>query len=322
MSLRAVLFAIALPLALQAMPCERLLTVALPHVTIATAEARPASAFTPPRGKPIHGLPAFCRVAGTIAPSPDSDIRFEVWLPATGWNGKFRGIGNGGYAGAISFDGLAETLGHGYATASTDTGHQGSVDVSAQWALHHPEKITDFGYRAIHETAVAAKLLIAAFYGKPPERSYFSSCSNGGRQALMEAQRYPDDYDGIVAGAPANDWTHLLSLAASNAKATLAVASSYFPAAKLPAIEAAALAQCDANDGVRDGVIENPMTCHFDPTVLLCMSSKAPTMCASGCGASPATAVSTRPGGVSCVPNTTCRTSRNQPPNAPPPTRF
>ncbi|HCC59586.1 MAG TPA: tannase/feruloyl esterase family alpha/beta hydrolase [Solibacterales bacterium] len=267
--------ALALPLAAQGapLPCERLLTLTLPHTTITTAESHPAGSFTPPAGKPIAGVPAFCRVAGSIAPSTDSDIRFEVWLPAANWNGKFQGIGNGGYAGTISFGGLAEAVHNGYATASTDTGHQDpGNDVTAAWALHHPEKIIDFGYRAIHETALAAKPIIAAFYGNAPTKSYFSSCSNGGRQALMEAQRFPADYDGIVAGAPANYWTRLLSLAASNAKATLAAAASYIPAAKLPAIEAAALAQCDAKDGVHDGVIENPTACRFDPSVLLCQA--------------------------------------------------
>ena len=119
-------------------------------------------------------------------------------------------MGNGGYAGAIAFPSLIDAIRHNYATASTDTGHQDS-GTSAQWALNHPEKIVDFGYRSIHETAVTAKAVIHAFYGEAPKRSYFNSCSNGGRQALMEAQRYPGDYDGIIAGAPANNWTHLLS---------------------------------------------------------------------------------------------------------------
>jgi feruloyl esterase len=216
----------------------------------------------------VGKLPAFCRVTGSLHPSDDSDIRFEVWLPSE-WNGKFQGIGNGGYAGSISFGGLAYAVRHGYAAAATDTGHRDRGE-SARWALGHKEKIIDFGYRAIHETAVTAKALIQAFYGDPPKRSYFNSCSNGGRQALMEAQRFPEDYDGIIAGAPANDWTHLLSSAANGVKTTLTNAASYISASKLPAIEAAALAQCDAKDGVTDHVIENPRACSFDPVVLLC----------------------------------------------------
>jgi feruloyl esterase len=254
---------------LRAASCESLLQLQLPHTTVTVAESRPAGEFTPPGAKPLPAIPAFCRVAGSLKPSADSDIRFEVWLPAANWNGKFQGIGNGGYAGSIGFAGLADAVRHGYATASTDTGHVDTGE-SARWALHHPEKITDFGYRAIHETAVTAKSVIHAFYGDDPKRSYFNSCSNGGRQALMEAQRFPADYDGIIAGAPANYWTHLLSSAASGVNATLADPASYIPAAKLPAIQAAALAQCDAADGVKDGVIENPLTCQFNPSVLLC----------------------------------------------------
>ena len=243
--------------------------MALPHTTIATAELRPAGDFS---GK--HNLPAFCRVAGSIKPSSDSDIRFEVWLPAANWNGKFQGVGNGGFAGDIDIDGLADAVRHNYATASTDTGHQaGGTD--AQWALHHPEKIVDFGYRAIHETAVTAKLIVKQFYGEDPRWSYFNSCSNGGRQALMEAQRYPADYNGIIAGAPANYWTHLLSEAAANLVALLATPAGYIPASKLRAIQAAALAACDTIDRVKDGVIEDPRQCHFDPSVLLCKGEES-----------------------------------------------
>ncbi len=254
--------------------CESLAKLTLPNTTINLAEALPAGSFTPPIGRPIPGLPAFCRVAGAIKPSSDSNIQFEVWMPSSGWNGKFQGVGNGGYAGAISYGGLANAVAHGYATASTDTGHQaGGQD--AAWALGHPEKVTDFGYRAIHETAEKAKGVIKAFYGDAPRRSYFSSCSNGGRQALMEAQRFPDDYEGIIAGAPANYWTHLMSAAVFDSRATLADRSSYIPTAKLPAIEAAALAACDELDGVKDGVIENPPQCRFDPSVLLCKGEES-----------------------------------------------
>jgi hypothetical protein len=257
-----------------AVACENLASLALPNATIDMAVSRPAGEFTPPGGKPLSNLPAFCRVVGSLKPSSDSDIRFEVWLPSSNWNGKFQGIGNGGYAGSITFSGLADAVRHSYATASTDTGHQDST-TSARWALNHPEKVIDFGYRAIHETAVGAKAIIHAFYGDAPKWSYFNSCSNGGRQALMEAQRFPADYDGIIAGAPANNWTHLLSSAAGGTNALLADPQSYIPASKLPAIQAAALAQCDAADGVKDGVIENPLSCRFDPAVLLCKGEES-----------------------------------------------
>jgi feruloyl esterase len=267
-------FTLTLVSAGTAATCESLANLTLPNITINVAESRPAGDFTPPGAKPLANIPGFCRISGGIKPSSDSDIGFEVWLPASNWNGKFQGIGNGGYAGAIGFAGLASAVRNGYAAASTDTGHKDG-GTSATWALNHPEKIIDFGYRAIHETATAAKALIRAFYGEPPKRSYFSSCSNGGRQALMEAQRYPGDYDGIIAGAPANYWTHLLSAAVSGVVATLAEPASYIPKSKLPAIQAAALAQCDGADGVKDRVIENPLACRFDPAPLLCKAEES-----------------------------------------------
>jgi feruloyl esterase len=272
---RTLFFLFAAPL-LSAATCESLTTLAIPHTTIATAELRPAGDFAPAGARAIKNLPSFCRVAGSIKPSQDSDIRFEVWLPATGWNGKFQGVGNGGFAGEINFDELADAVKHNYASASTDTGHKGGV-TDAGWALHHPEKIVDFGYRAIHETAVTAKAVIEHFYGDAPRWSYFNSCSNGGRQALMEAQRYPADYNGILAGAPANYWTHLLADAAWNILATLNTPADYIPPSKLPAIQAAALGACDTIDHVKDGVIEDPRQCHFDPSVLLCKEADSST---------------------------------------------
>jgi hypothetical protein len=262
--------------AFAAQDCSGLIKLALPGATVKLAESVPAGNFASPDGKTIPHLPAFCRVAGVITPSADSTIQFEVWMPASGWNSKFQGIGNGGFAGAIAYQQMATAVTHGYATASTDTGHQAD-GVDAGWALRHPEKIVDFGYRAIHETAATGKIIVREFYGENPARSYFSSCSNGGRQALMEAQRFPDDYDGIIAGAPANYWTHLLANANWNLLALLGEPASYIPAKKLPAIEAAALAACDADDGVKDGVIEDPLHCHFNPSALQCSGVETDT---------------------------------------------
>jgi hypothetical protein len=257
-----------------AQSCESLNKLDLPATSITRAENVAAGGFTAPTGKAMANLPAFCRITGVIKPSSDSNIQFEVWMPATNWNGKFQGVGNGGFAGSIGYDQMGNAVGHNYATAGTDTGHHaGGTD--AAWALDHPEKIADFGYRAIHETAVKTKLILHAFYGDDPQRSYFSSCSNGGRQALMEAQRYPEDYDGIIAGAPANYWTHLLSNAGWDNLALLSDKDSYIPPKKLPAIQAAALAACDALDGVKDGVIEDPAHCHFDPAVLQCQGAES-----------------------------------------------
>ncbi len=251
--------------------CASLAQLSLPATTITSAQAVPAGSFTPPKSQPIANLPAFCRVTGFIQPSSDSHVEFEVWLPASGWNGKLQGVGNGGFAGSIDYDGagLSGAVSRGYAAAATDTGHQGS-GIDASWALGHPEKIIDFGYRAIHETVVKAKAIVAAFYGNGPTRAYFSSCSNGGRQALMEAQRYPEDYDGIIAGAPANYWTHLMAGFLWNSVATVGDAKTYIPSRKMAALQAATLAACDALDGLKDGVIDDPTHCQFDPATLLC----------------------------------------------------
>lgn len=257
-----------------AQTCEKLADLKLPNTTITAAQSVAAGAFAPPAGAttPYKELPAFCRVAGVIKPTNDSEIKFEVWMPSSGWNGKFQGVGNGGFAGSITYVGLVGPVARGYAAASTDTGHTGG---DASWALGHPEKIVDYGHRGVHEMTEKAKAIISAFYGNGPKHSYFSSCSNGGRQALMEAQRYPNDYDGIIAGAPANYFTHVLTGFEWNLQATLNDPASYIPASKLKAIETAALAACDARDGVTDGVIDNPTACRFDPAVLLCKDAES-----------------------------------------------
>jgi Tannase and feruloyl esterase len=266
---------LAVPLA--AATCDSLTGLKLGDATITSAKTVAAGAFTLPTDPPpppalvssFKKLPDFCRVEGVIQPSNDSHIEFEVWLPAFRWNGKFHGEGNGGFAGSINYAGLAASVLSGYASSSTDTGHKaGGTD--ARWALEHPEKIVDFGYRAIHETAEKSKAIIQAFYEENVKHSYFSSCSNGGRQALMEAQRYPGDYDGIIAGAPAGSFTHIGVSFIWDLQATEIDPASYIPASKFPAIESAAVAACDARDGVKDGVIDDPTKCDFKPATLLC----------------------------------------------------
>ncbi len=261
------LILVALPA--MASDCESLSSAKLPDTTIAVASVVPAGKFAPPYGNPIDGLPAFCRVSGVIRPTKDSDIRFEVWMPASGWNDKYLGVGNGGFAGAISFDQLAGNLKRGYATAATDTGHEAD-NVDASWAYKHPEKVTDFGWRALHLTTENAKRLIEMYYSQAAKHTYFDSCSDGGREALMEAQRFPEDFDGILAGAPANYWTKLVASGAANFKVLRDDPASYISAMKLPAIHKAVLEACDAEDGVKDGVVNDPTRCHFDPSVLLC----------------------------------------------------
>ena len=253
--------------------CESLAHLALPNTKITSAQTVTTGEFAPPGRAAIKDLPPFCRVAATLNPSSDSDIRIEVWFPVDGWNGKYRGQGNGGFAGSIGFDAMAAAIKLGYATAGTDTGHTGN---DAAWALGHPEKVADFGWRAIHEMTVKAKAIIQEYYGSGPKQSYFSSCSNGGREALMEAQRFPADYDGIIAGAPANYWTRLLS-AGMLMQGIILEGDGYIPASKLAAITAKAMAACDAQDGVTDGLLNDPRQCQFDPAVLLCKGADSDT---------------------------------------------
>jgi feruloyl esterase len=260
--------------------CESLANLGLPNAKISLAQVVAAGTFTlpaplmPPAGSPwsFKEVPAFCRVVLDARPAPDSDIKIEVWMPTSGWSGKFQGQGNGGFAGAIDYRGLGAAVKSGYASAGTDTGHSGS-STDAAWALGHPQKVVDFGYRGIHLMTLNAVAIIGAFYGESPQRSYFASCSDGGREALMEAQRFPGDYDGIIAGAPAYFWTHLLTAALWNLQATTLDPASYIPAAKIPAISKAVLATCDAQDGVTDGVINDPRQCHFDPERIACQGA-------------------------------------------------
>ncbi|HEY9127729.1 MAG TPA: tannase/feruloyl esterase family alpha/beta hydrolase [Acidobacteriaceae bacterium] len=257
--------------------CAALAKLTLPQTTIDSAHTIPAGALPqqepfskkPAQSEKYKQLPAFCRVQATLRPSSDSDIKIEVWLPVDHWNGKFRGQGNGGFAGEIDLDHLAWSIMQGYATGGTDTGHTGN-GTDATWALHHPEKIADYGHRALHEMTVKSKAIAAAYYGAPATHSYFASCSDGGREALMEAQRYPADYDGILAGAPANNWTHLLSNAAHNAQIFASNPDAYIPPAKIPTIASAVLAACDKLDGLTDGILDDPRQCRFDPSSLLC----------------------------------------------------
>jgi len=261
--------------------CEGLATLALPNAKITLAQLVPAGTFTLPSSSlpnqtspGFKDVPTFCRVVVESAPTPDSEIKIEVWMRAAGWNGKFKGEGNGGFAGVISYRGMGDGVKRGYATAGTDTGH---TTTDAKWALGHPQKVIDFGYRGIHEMTTKARAIIDAFYGSNPQHSYFASCSDGGREALMEAQRFPDDYDGILAGAPANYWTHLLVNAMWDVQATTLDPASYIPASKIPALDAAVLAACDAQDGLRDGVLNDPRQCHFDPATILCKDTDSDT---------------------------------------------
>ncbi|MFL2546005.1 MAG: tannase/feruloyl esterase family alpha/beta hydrolase [Candidatus Rariloculaceae bacterium] len=251
------------------MACEGLVTSLEGNATTLTSATTVTTGrFLPAGGQSeLVDLPKFCRVELTIRPSADSDIKTEVWLPAEGWNGKFLTVGNGGWAGSIQYAALADGVRRGYATASTDTGHTTS---DATFAIGHPEKLIDFGYRAVHETAVQGKAAVAALYGTAPSYSYFNGCSGGGRQSFMEAQRFPRDFDGIIAGAPGYDRTDVAFQTLGMVQATHETPESFIPAEKYAAIHSAAMNMCDARDGLRDGLISDPVTCDFDPGVLQC----------------------------------------------------
>jgi feruloyl esterase len=273
--------ALSVPAAAAAATCESLASLALPDTTITLAETVAAGEFTPPAarggrgpGAAFKALPAFCRVAATLKPTSDSDIKIEVWMPASGWNSKFQAVGNGGWAGTISYSAMAEALRRGYATTSTDTGHTGATGA---FALGHPEKFVDFAYRSEHEMTVKAKAIVDGFYGRGPRYSYWNGCSTGGRQGLAEAQRFPGDFDGIIAGASANPRTYLNSWQLSIAQATLKDPASNIPAGKYPMIHQAVVAACDGLDGVKDGLITDPTRCHFDPAILECKGDDGPS---------------------------------------------
>ena len=263
--------------------CESLASLKLPDTTITTAESVAAGAFTPPGGRGGRGaaqsdLPAFCRVAATLKPSSDSDIKIEVWLPASNWNGKLQAVGNGAFNGAIGYPAMMTALRAGYATTGTDTGHVGG---SGEFALGHPEKVIDFGYRSEHEMTVKAKAIISAFYDNPVKYAYWNGCSAGGRQAMKEAQKYPGDFDGIIAGSPGLDWTGRAVGALRIAQVTKDEAFR-IPAAKAQLIHKAVLDACDAIDGIKDGVIDNPKKCKFDPGVLECKGADDATCLTKG----------------------------------------
>lgn len=282
-----VLFALAASPLAAASPCESMANLKLPNTTIVLAQAVAAGAFTPPKPFPFpvptgyKDLPAFCRVALVIRPTTDSNIKVEVWMPLAGWNGKFQAIGNGAWSGEIWYPFMSPALAAGYATASTDTGHEADP-LDASFALGHPEKVIDFGYRAVHEMTLKAKAIIAAFYGNPARLSYWNGCSSGGKQGLKEAQRFPLDYDGIVAGAPANNWTHLMAAGVSTTQTEFKNEDTVLSPDKLLVLHNAAVEACDALDGLKDGLMNDPKQCHFDPQALLCKEHDGPGCLTAG----------------------------------------
>jgi feruloyl esterase len=239
-------------------------------ITIVSATTVPAGTFALPTGGANAAsvqVPVFCRVVAAV----DVEVRFELWLPIP-WNRKILAVGNGGLAGTISYAAMVKPLQEGYATSSTDTGHMATSVNNGDWALGHYERIVNFAERGTHLMAEADKVIATALYGTPATHSYFNGCSQGGHEALIEVQRFPQDYDGVIAGDPANYWTHhyvgghLWSALATDGDA-------YIPAAKVPILADAVNEACDALDGVKDGVLSDPRRCHFDTAKLLCAGS-------------------------------------------------
>jgi feruloyl esterase len=262
-----------MPQALCAASCADLSRVRWRAVTILTAGEVLTGNFTPPGRTDSLKTPPFCRVVAVARPTSDSEINFEVWMPLDRQRYDLLGEGNGGYNGALPYSRMAYALRRGFAAAGTDTGHTGS---DLNFGAGHPEKVVDWGHRAIHVMTEAAKRVVTEYSGRRPRHSFFEGCSTGGGQALSEAQRYPGDYDGIIAGDPGNNRVHL------NVGFLWAFASTHdsdgnpiLPSAKLPLVNQAAVAACDGLDGVVDGVISDPLSCHFDPATLLCRDGEA-----------------------------------------------
>jgi feruloyl esterase len=265
--------------------CEGLIKLAIPAGTVTGVGIVTRGTFVPPGQAPGSAVPAiyarvpdFCRAMLTLAPSNDSDIKVEVWLPVN-WNGRFQAVGNGGFAGVVPHAAMARAVLEGYASAGTDTGHVGN---NADFVPGHPEKLVDFGYRAIHEMTVAAKRVIDAHYGRAPQFSYFNGCSQGGRQGITSAQRYPADFDGIVVGAAA--WDQIRSHAARLALNLTMNRSpdAAIPPGKYPMIHDHVMKKCDGLDGVVDGVLEDPTACTVDFAALACKGADSPSCLTPG----------------------------------------
>ncbi|HTV95194.1 MAG TPA: tannase/feruloyl esterase family alpha/beta hydrolase [Steroidobacteraceae bacterium] len=263
--------------------CEGLISLKLPHATITQARSITTGRFTPP-GSTMHfdKLPPFCRVSVKSSPSPDSLIDIEIWIPlGRAWNGKFLQVGCGGFCGTLQYQyiPLARALRRGYAGAADDAGNQSPGDGS--FALGHPQKIEDFGYRALKETTDKSKAVLLALAGRAPERSYFNGCSGGGREALIEAQRFPEDFDGIIVGAPANNWIRMFAGMVANEQALLDDPASYIAGAKLPLLSKAVLAHCGKQDSGApgDAFLSDPLHCSFDPATVECAAGQSADSC-------------------------------------------
>jgi feruloyl esterase len=290
-----------------ATPCTNLQMLQLQHATINSATDNTIGIFVVPGTNPpttITGLPAFCRVIATLTPSSDSAIKIEVWLPANQWNGRFLGTGGGGFQGVITYNSLASGIKAGFASTNSDLGtgvsgcnplfcgskgNMGNALAAAfgdpaapsTGLFGHPERIKDFGFRAIHLMTVQGKEIAKAFYGQKAQRAYFAGCSTGGQNALMSAQRFPDDYDGILAGAAAFNRTHLHMAGLAAWQNAHASAGRFIQPGQMTLINKAVLKQCVGQDGgaATDQFLTDPRDCRFDPKALLCVGGQLPPAC-------------------------------------------
>lgn len=240
-----------------------------------------ANSYQPPgQNAPLADVPAFCLVKGSARPSSDSLVNFELWVPATGWNGKLVVTGNGGYSPALRRGDMAYALRQGYAAMGGDTGHQSADPNSMTWGQGHPEKIRDWGTRSVHAITVPGKTLLATLQGRPAARAYYYGCSTGGHQGYAEVQRYPEDFDGVIAGAPGNNRVALNAefLWRYQANRQPRTNNLILTPAKAALITAKAVEACDALDGVKDGVMTDPRQCtaeRFNVASLQCRGADA-----------------------------------------------
>ena len=255
------------PPTVQPLDCAGLTTPGLFAQTVVTSAATVA---------PANGAPGYCEVKATVSPVKASMIGVVLRLPQ-GWNGKILGLGGGGWAGNVTLAAASPGLIKGYAVLHTDGGHPGATAFDSAWAKDAPEAVTDFAYRAVHQMTVTGKTVVAKYYGKPQTEAYFQGCSTGGRMALMEVQRYPTDYNGVIAGAPVyNLTTQMNSVVRNN---IFAAPDAQLTNAQLTVVNQASLRACDADDGIRDGVISDPRTCRWDPIAIQCPTGSKGDQC-------------------------------------------
>ncbi len=254
--------------------CKQLAHFATPRIEITATAIVDSGVFTSPTGKAFGDLPRFCRVAAILHPSTDSEIRIELWMPEADWNGRLEGTGNGGFAGNLAYDALAEGIKRGYAVVNTDMGMATPPGEDATVFIDRPQRWKDWGCRSTHEMTVEAKRLVNTFYKRPSTHNYFVGCSTGGEQGWMEAQRYPDDYDGIVSGAPANNRTGVHESILWNFVSMERTPEDHLSTAKLRSLAKAVMNACDRLDGVADDIISDPSKCSFDPALIGCSGSE------------------------------------------------